>query len=34
VAEKKKSRQKVFTLLIDVGRKDGDGLPKGATGAH
>lgn len=32
MAEKKKSRQKVFTLLIEVGRKDGDGLPKGATG--
>lgn len=26
------SKQKVFTLLIEVGRKDGDGLPKGATG--
>lgn len=30
---KKKSRQQVYTLLIEVGRKDGDGLPKGATGA-
>ncbi|SHK21534.1 hypothetical protein SAMN05444000_12246 [Shimia gijangensis] len=30
---KKKSRQQVFTLLVQVGRKDGDGLPKGATGA-
>ena len=27
------SRQKVFTLLVEVGRKAGDGLPKGATGA-
>lgn len=25
--------QQVFTLLVQVGRKDGDGLPKGATGA-
>lgn len=23
----------VFTLLVEVGRKSGDGLPKGATGA-
>lgn len=23
----------VFTLLVEVGRKDGDGLPKGSTGA-
>ncbi|MEP2781865.1 MAG: hypothetical protein ABJO67_00960 [Pseudoruegeria sp.] len=30
---KKKSRQQVFTLLVDVGRKTGDGLPKGASGA-
>ena len=30
--EKKPSRQKVFTLLVQVGRKDGDGLPDGATG--
>ncbi len=30
---KKKNRQKVFTLLVDVGRKTGDGLPKGASGA-
>jgi len=27
------SRQKAFTLLVQVGRKSGDGLPKGATGA-
>jgi len=25
--------QQVFTLLVEVGRKEGDGLPKGATGA-
>lgn len=29
---KKKSRQQVYTLLVQVGRKDGDGLPDGATG--
>jgi hypothetical protein len=28
-----KTAQKVFTLLIEVGRKPGDGLPEGATGA-
>ncbi len=27
------SRQKVYTLLVHVGRKAGDGLPDGATGA-
>lgn len=32
MADKPKSRQKVFTLLVEVGRKDGDGLPKDATG--
>jgi len=31
--KKKVSRQQVFTLLVEVGRKSGDGLPKGATGA-
>lgn len=31
--EKKPSRQQVFTLLVEVGRKSGDGLPKGSTGA-
>lgn len=31
--DKKPSRQQVFTLLIDVGRKDDDGLPDGASGA-
>ena len=27
------SRQQVFTLLVEVGRKTGDGLPADATGA-
>ncbi|MBN8294349.1 hypothetical protein JI664_20420 [Rhodobacter sp. NTK016B] len=31
--EKKKRQQQVFTLLVQVGRKDGDGLPEGSTGA-
>ena len=26
--------QKVYTLLVEIGRKEGDGLPKGATGAY
>ncbi|MFZ7091770.1 hypothetical protein [Primorskyibacter sp. 2E233] len=30
---KKPSRQQVFTLLVEVGRKDGDGLPDKSTGA-
>ena len=30
---KKPSRQQVYTLLVQIGRKDGDGLPKDATGA-
>ncbi|WP_299349293.1 hypothetical protein [uncultured Shimia sp.] len=30
---KKPSRQQVYTLLVQVGRKDGDGLPDKATGA-
>lgn len=29
---KKPSRQKVYTLLVEVGRSAGDGLPDGATG--
>ena len=29
----KTSKQKVYTLLVEVGRKDGDGLPGHATGA-
>jgi len=31
--KKKASRQQVYTLLVEVGRSEGDGLPKGATGA-
>jgi hypothetical protein len=31
--EKKPSRQQVYTLLVQIGRKEGDGLPKKATGA-
>ena len=30
---KKVSRQQVFTLLVEIGRKDGDGLPEDSTGA-
>ena len=30
---KKDTKQQVYTLLIQVGRKDGDGLPDGSTGA-
>ncbi len=30
---KKDSRQQVYTLLVEVGRNTGDGLPEGATGA-
>ncbi len=29
----KKKRQQVFTLVVEVGRKTGDGLPDKATGA-
>ncbi|WP_341368444.1 hypothetical protein [Yoonia sp. BS5-3] len=29
---KKQSRQQVFTLLVEVGRNQGDGLPDEATG--
>lgn len=32
-AKKAKKPQQVFTLLVQIGRKDGDGLPDGATGA-
>ena len=28
-----KRNQEVYTLVVEVGRKDGDGLPEGATGA-
>lgn len=31
--EKPKRPQQVYTLLVQVGRKPGDGLPKAATGA-
>lgn len=31
--EKKRSRQQVFTLVVQIGRKKGDGLPDKATGA-
>ncbi len=30
---KKTSRQQVYTLLVEIGRKSGDGLPERATGA-
>jgi hypothetical protein len=30
---KQKRPQQVYTLLVEVGRKQGDGLPDGATGA-
>ena len=30
---KKSSRQQVYTLVVQIGRKKGDGLPKEATGA-
>ncbi len=33
VVKAKTSRQQVFTLLVEVGRNPGDGLPKGASGA-
>jgi hypothetical protein len=32
-AAKPKRKQQVFTLLVEVGRKTGDGLPAKATGA-
>ncbi|MGD9916820.1 MAG: hypothetical protein AB7U46_02290 [Paenirhodobacter sp.] len=32
-AAKEKRPQQVFTLLVEVGRHENDGLPKGATGA-
>ena len=33
MATKKSKSQQVFTLLVQVGRSEGDGLPEGATGA-
>ncbi|MDA3857030.1 MAG: hypothetical protein PF480_02005 [Roseovarius sp.] len=29
----KPSRQQVYTLVVEIGRNDGDGLPEKATGA-
>ena len=31
--KKPKRDQQIYTLLVEVGRRSGDGLPKGATGA-
>ena len=31
--KKPKKPHSVYTLIVEVGRKSGDGLPKGATGA-
>ncbi len=31
--EPQTSKQKVFTLVVEVGRKEGDGLPAKSTGA-
>jgi hypothetical protein len=31
-SKKPKRQQQVFTLLVEVGRNENDGLPKGATG--
>ena len=33
MTDKPKRPQQVYTLLVEVGRKDGDGLPDGSTGA-
>ena len=33
MAEKEKRPQQVFTLIVEVGRGEGDGLPADATGA-
>jgi len=30
---KENSKQKAYTLVVQVGRKEGDDLPKGSTGA-
>lgn len=32
-SDKPKRKPQVYTLLVQVGRKDGDGLPEGSTGA-
>ena len=31
--DKSPRKQQVYTLLVEVGRRDGDGLPEGTTGA-
>jgi hypothetical protein len=33
MTDKKRARQQVFTLVVQIGRKAGDGLPAQATGA-
>lgn len=33
MSKEKKSRQQVYTLVVQIGRKEGDGLPAAATGA-
>lgn len=33
MSDKPPSKQQVYTLLVEVGRMAGDGLPKGSTGA-
>ncbi|MDW4550116.1 hypothetical protein R5H32_12205 [Defluviimonas sp. D31] len=33
MTDKPKRPQQVYTLVVEVGRKAGDGLPKGASGA-
>ncbi|MEL6466392.1 MAG: hypothetical protein AAFQ58_15615 [Pseudomonadota bacterium] len=33
MTNKKASRQQVYTLVVQIGRKAGDGLPEAATGA-
>ena len=33
MTDKRASKQKVYTLLVEVGRAKGDGLPEGSTGA-
>ena len=32
MGEKTKRKQQVYTLVVQVGRKEGDGLPEGAPG--
>lgn len=33
MGDKKPSRQQVYTFVVQIGRKEGDGLPDKATGA-